>query len=71
MFVGDLFNYQAARLSFPPKSADSHATVRETELDGVFESQWFVRMNVIVCGGYGNSHCCLSGDPPRAMRARL
>jgi hypothetical protein len=49
MFVGDLLNYQSACPCFPPKSADGHATVREAKLDCVFESQWFVGTDIIIC----------------------
>jgi hypothetical protein len=48
MFVGNLLN----------------ATVREAKFDCVFESKWFVGMDVIVRGGYGNFHCCLSVIQP-------
>jgi hypothetical protein len=48
MLVGNFFNYQSTCRRFSAQTAYGHATVREAKLDCVFESQWFVQMNVVV-----------------------
>jgi hypothetical protein len=50
MFVGDLFDHEAAVRRFIAKAAHSHATVRESVFDRIGEPKRFVRMNVIIRG---------------------
>jgi hypothetical protein len=55
MFVCDLLYYQTARRCFPAQTTYGHPTVRKAKLDGIFQSQGFVGMYVVV-GGYRASH---------------
>jgi hypothetical protein len=64
MLVGDLLDYQPACLRFALKSADSHPAARKAKLDCIFQSKWFVRIDVIV-RGYRNIHWHLSKCRPR------
>jgi hypothetical protein len=49
ILVGNFLNHEAAAGRFLAKTAHGHAAMRKPKLDCVFESQRFIRMNVIVC----------------------